>query len=198
MPVDEQLALHCIIWSLWSAASTMRVALWAGVGFGTVSLVTNRVIKALWLAKVPTICPEVVFQYCKGSSKRWVELQSCPAWRNGWLMVGGTLVPIISRPWILGNTWLIANQLFYECSGKSYRYIHTCYLIWIIDYLNSRSPHYWLWCWIAWEPSMILLPGWRHIFLRNMRDFLGEMNGYGETLHTHWRIGARALYKSNF
>jgi hypothetical protein len=48
MPVDEQLAIALYQFGHYgNAASTMKVALWSGVGFGTVSLVTNHVIKAL-------------------------------------------------------------------------------------------------------------------------------------------------------
>ena len=48
MPIDEQLAIALFRFGHYgNAANTMKVALWAGVGFGTVSLVTNCVIKAL-------------------------------------------------------------------------------------------------------------------------------------------------------
>jgi hypothetical protein len=41
----------------------------------------------------------------KEEAKRWVEENSCPAWRDGWLMVDGTLVPLYARPAFYGNTW---------------------------------------------------------------------------------------------
>ena len=41
----------------------------------------------------------------KEEAKRWVEQRSCPAWRDGWLMVDGTLVPLYCRPGYFGNAW---------------------------------------------------------------------------------------------
>jgi len=41
----------------------------------------------------------------KAEAKDWVEKQSCPAWRNGWLMVDGTLVPLFRRPGYFGNVF---------------------------------------------------------------------------------------------
>jgi hypothetical protein len=42
MPVDEQLAIALFCFGHYgNGVSTMKVALWAGVGFGTVSLVTK-------------------------------------------------------------------------------------------------------------------------------------------------------------
>lgn len=48
MPVEEQLAntLYCFA-HYGNAASTMKVALWAGVGYGTVKLVTVWVMRAI-------------------------------------------------------------------------------------------------------------------------------------------------------
>jgi len=48
MSVDEQLAIALYHFGHYgNAVSTMKVALWEGVGFGSVFLVTNHVIKAL-------------------------------------------------------------------------------------------------------------------------------------------------------
>lgn len=41
----------------------------------------------------------------KSEAKEWVEDKSCPAWRNGWLMVDGTLVPLFRRPGYFGNVF---------------------------------------------------------------------------------------------
>ena len=41
----------------------------------------------------------------KAEAKDWVEKQSCLAWRNGWLMVDGTLVPLFRRPGYFGNVF---------------------------------------------------------------------------------------------
>jgi len=131
MPVDEQLAIALYHFGHYgSAASTMRVALWAGVGFGTVSLVTNRVIKALCLQRFRQSALKWSSNTAKAVAKEWVELQSCPAWRNGWLMVGGTLVPLFLRPGFYGNTWFDRKSNYsMNVQVRVIGYIHTCYLI---------------------------------------------------------------------
>ncbi|KAG8719928.1 hypothetical protein FRC09_010375, partial [Ceratobasidium sp. 395] len=44
-------------------------------------------------------------------AKIWVEEQTCTAWRGGWLMVDGTLVPLHCRPGHFGNIW-------YDCKSN--------------------------------------------------------------------------------
>jgi hypothetical protein len=34
----------------------------------------------------------------KEKAKDWVQGFSCPEWRDGWLMVDGTFVPLFQRP----------------------------------------------------------------------------------------------------
>jgi hypothetical protein len=41
----------------------------------------------------------------RDEAKRWVEQMSCPDWRDGWLMVDGTIVPLYMRPALYGNVW---------------------------------------------------------------------------------------------
>jgi hypothetical protein len=41
----------------------------------------------------------------KETAKSWVESNSCAAWRGGWCMVDGTLVPLFMRPAFFGNNW---------------------------------------------------------------------------------------------
>lgn len=106
MPVEAQLAIALYRFGHYgNAASTMKVALWAGVGFGTVPLVTNQVIKALCSERFRHSALQWSSAEAKETAKAWVEEQSCPAWRNGWLMVDGTLVPLFMRPGFFGNTW---------------------------------------------------------------------------------------------
>lgn len=106
MPVDAQLAIVLYCFGHYgSAISTTMVALWAGIGYGTVHLFTNHVMKA--------ICHEDFRQAAlywpsgaeKEGAKQWVEENSCHAWCNGWVMVDGTLVPLYSYPGYFGNSW---------------------------------------------------------------------------------------------
>ena len=95
MPIDQQIAIALYHFGHYgNAASTMKVALWAGVGFGTVSLVTKQVAKAL--CSEPFQCSALQWSSdsAKEVTKAWVEESSCPAWRDGWLMVDGALVPL--------------------------------------------------------------------------------------------------------
>lgn len=106
MPVEEQLAIVLFQFGHYgNAASTMKVALWAGVGFGTVPLVTGRVMKALCSDRFRRSAVRWSSAEAKATAKAWVEENSCPAWRDGWCMVDGTLVPLFMRPAFFGNNW---------------------------------------------------------------------------------------------
>jgi hypothetical protein len=106
MPVAEQLAIALFRFGHYgNATSTLKVALWAGVGYGTVHLVTSRVLKALCSEQFWRSALQWSSDEAKEAAKAWVEDHSCPAWRDGWLMVDGTLVPLFMRPAFFGNTW---------------------------------------------------------------------------------------------
>ena len=106
MPVEQQLAIALYRFGHYgNAASTMKVALWAGVGFGTVPLVTKRVIKALNSERFRFSSVRWPSDAEKATAKAWIEEASCPAWRDGWLMVDGTLISLFMRPGFFGNTW---------------------------------------------------------------------------------------------
>lgn len=112
MPVEDQVAIALYRFGHYrNAASYIKVALWAGVSWGTVGNVTMRVLTALC-----DPCFQAVTMLWPNAddieaAKCWVEEQSCPAWRNGWLMVDGTLVPIFQRPAHYGNT-------YYDCKSN--------------------------------------------------------------------------------
>lgn len=106
MPVEQQVAIALYRFGHFgNAASTMKVALWAGVGFGTVPLVTGRVMKAICSDRFRRSAVRWSSAEAKEVAKGWVEENSCPAWRDGWCMVDGTLVPLFMRPAFYGNNW---------------------------------------------------------------------------------------------
>ncbi|TFK59784.1 hypothetical protein BDN72DRAFT_780272 [Pluteus cervinus] len=106
MPVDQQLAIALFRFGHYgNAASTVKVALWAGVGFGTVQLVTYRVMTACCDESFRRSALSFPDDTTKAEAKQWIEDTSCYAWRNGWLMVDGTLIPLYARPGFYGNTW---------------------------------------------------------------------------------------------
>ena len=106
MLVEQQLAIALYCFGHYrNAASTMKVALWAGVGFGTVPLVPKQVIKALNSEQFHHSSVHWSSEGAKATAKASVEEASCPAWHDGWLMVDGTLVPLFMHPGFFGNTW---------------------------------------------------------------------------------------------
>lgn len=105
-PVEEQLAVALYRFGHYgNAASTMKVALWAGIGYGTVRNVTIRVMTALCDERFRRATTPWLNAQDIERAKAWVEGNSCPAWRDGWLMVDGTLVPLFQRPHHYGNTF---------------------------------------------------------------------------------------------
>ncbi|TBU54356.1 hypothetical protein BD310DRAFT_828267, partial [Dichomitus squalens] len=104
--VEEQVAITLYRFGHFgNAAGLQKVAEWAGYGKGTVDLVTRRVMTAVlrpdFLAEA--IC--LPTQEEKEKAKAWVEKHSCKAWRNGWCMVDGTLVPLDERPFWYGESY---------------------------------------------------------------------------------------------
>lgn len=106
MPVEEQVAI-ALYWfgHYGNAASTMKVSLWAGVGYGTVRNIMVRVMTALCDPRFHAAAMPWQNQAEIERAKAWVEGNSCPAWRDGWCMVDGTLVPLFQRPHHYGNTF---------------------------------------------------------------------------------------------
>jgi hypothetical protein len=41
----------------------------------------------------------------KEEAKAWVEEHSCKAWRDGWCLVDGTLIPLFDRPFWFGESY---------------------------------------------------------------------------------------------
>jgi hypothetical protein len=106
MPVEEQVAIALYRFGHFgNAASTMKVALQFGVGYGTIRLCTSRVMKACCSSRFRDAAVQWASPEAKEVAKQWVEDTSCPAWRDGWLMVDGTLIPLFQRPTFYGNSW---------------------------------------------------------------------------------------------
>lgn len=106
MPVEDQLAVALYRFGhSGNAAGLQKVANWAGIGKGTVTLLTRRVMTAILrpdfmadVVRMPTASE-------KEKAKAWVEAHSCKAWRNGWSMVDGTLVALFDRPFWFGESY---------------------------------------------------------------------------------------------
>lgn len=106
MPIDMQLAIALYRFGHYgNAISTTMVSLLAGIGYGTVRLVTNRIMTAVCWEQFRRAALYWPTGEEKEEAKQWVEDNSCAAWRDGWIMVDGTLVPLYSRPGFFGNSW---------------------------------------------------------------------------------------------
>ena len=89
-----------------NGVSVHEVSVWAGVGAGTVLLVTRRVITALLRPSFLQQSVRMPTDDGKKRAKRWVHQQSgCSAWQHGWLLVDGTLVPLYTRPHWYGESY---------------------------------------------------------------------------------------------
>src|ERR1700720_2756449 len=106
IPVEQQLAITLYQFGHdGNAASQAAVGRWAGGGKGSPSLHTKQVMTAVLrrsfmkqAVRFPTVEEKV-------KAKDWVEAHSCRAWRNGWLFVDGTLVPLFDRPHWYGESY---------------------------------------------------------------------------------------------
>ncbi len=98
MPVEHQLAIALFRFGHFgNAASVESVAQWAGCSAGMVVNATRRVIEAFL-----TFHDDIIHWPSSEEKKQQeglgVEAASCAAWRDGWLFVDGTLVPLADKP----------------------------------------------------------------------------------------------------
>ncbi|KAF7351923.1 DDE Tnp4 domain-containing protein [Mycena venus] len=82
-----------------------KVANWAGVGKGTITVVTRRVMTAILDPGFMTEAVRMPTPSEKEKAKAWIEAHSCRAWRDGWCMVDGTLVALFDRPFWFGESY---------------------------------------------------------------------------------------------
>ncbi|KAL0057731.1 hypothetical protein AAF712_015615 [Marasmius tenuissimus] len=106
MPVKQQAAifLYCLGHS-GNVAGLQKVADWAGVGKGTVVLVTKRVMKAVLRDDFRTRYVCMPTEVEKEEAKAWVEAHSCEGWQDGWCLVDGTLILLFDRPHWYGESY---------------------------------------------------------------------------------------------
>ena len=105
-PIEDQLAIALFRFGHYgNSASLQNVANWAGVGKGTVTIATRRVMTAV--LRPHFIQESIRFPTAeeKEEAKVWVETHSCKAWRNGWCLVDGTLIPLYARPFWYGESY---------------------------------------------------------------------------------------------
>ena len=118
-----------------NGALVHSIAVWAGVGAGTVDLITRRVLKAVHSNRMKNrhIQWPAEGSAEKKSAKQCID-KHCdnPAWRNGWCMVNGTLIPLYCKP-----HWY--EDMFFD---RKYNYLFNLQIInifnlKIIDYTSG-------------------------------------------------------------
>jgi hypothetical protein len=127
-PVKVQLAIFLFRAGHYgNAASPEAIGHWAGVSPGTVVNCTNRVMVALLslhdeYVRFPTAEE-------KERAKAWVEEKACPEWRDGYLMVDGTKIPLFQRPGLHGDAWFDKNRSYsLDCQVCFYAFVCCCHL----------------------------------------------------------------------
>ncbi|KAH9905559.1 uncharacterized protein B0H18DRAFT_855416, partial [Fomitopsis serialis] len=106
MPVADQLATTLFRFGhSGNGVRLTRVAAWSGYAKGTILLATRRVMTAILQKEFMESAVRPATEEEKEEAKRWVEAHSCRAWRNGWLMVDGTLIPLYTWPFWYGESY---------------------------------------------------------------------------------------------
>ena len=81
---------------------------WAGVATGTVHNSCNRVMIAVLALHDLAMSWDVKREDCAmdmEKAKQWVELKTCREWRNGYVTVDGTCIPLFQKPGEFGETY---------------------------------------------------------------------------------------------
>jgi hypothetical protein len=106
MSVAEQLAIMLYRFGRsGNSASIWSVANWAGVGWGTVLLVTRQVMMAVLRPQFMQAAVRMPTADEKEEAKSWVHRRSCAIWQDGWCMVDRTLIPLFTRPYWYGESY---------------------------------------------------------------------------------------------
>jgi hypothetical protein len=134
-PVEVQLAVTLYHFSHYgNAASLERVRKWAGVGKGSVTKMTRRVMTALLNSDFIKETVRMPTEEEKEEAKIWIEEHSCKYWRNGWLFVDGTLISLYIPPYWYGESYfdrkcnysLNVQVSYLSILSKSFFYNFTC------------------------------------------------------------------------
>jgi hypothetical protein len=106
LPVEVQLSIALYRFGHDRNASRLQsTANWAGVAEGTVHLCTRHVMTAILQPAFMREAVRFPSTSEKEEAKKWVEEHSCRAWRDGWCMVDGTLIPLTRKPTWFGESY---------------------------------------------------------------------------------------------
>jgi len=151
MPLDEQLAITLFRFGHHgNAASVEAIAQWAGTSAGMVVNATRRVITAFLTLHDTVIRWPSARE--KEDAKEWVEAATCVAWRNSYIFVDSTLVPLADKPGYHGEAYFDRKSnysLNVQVSNKANSVIlHTDRLVTALAAYHPPKPpdnrlHYW-------------------------------------------------------
>jgi hypothetical protein len=102
LPIEQQVAIGLYRYGGYGK-DVASVAEWAGVSEGMVCKATERFMVAL-----ASLHDEVIYwpnEEQKEEAKQEVEKLSCKAWRNGYIMVDGSLVELFQKPHLFGEAY---------------------------------------------------------------------------------------------
>ena len=145
-PVKDQLAITLFCFGHYgNAASLERVREWAGTSKGLVKLATRRVMTALLSPDFMKDAVRLPTDKEKEEAKKWVEEHSCKAWRDGWCLVDGTLIPLYARPYWYGESYFDrkCNYSLNIQVSLLYSRSHMCMFVNpnITDRVVAKSPY---------------------------------------------------------
>jgi hypothetical protein len=149
--VEEQLAVTLYRFGHnGNAAGLQSVANWAGLGKGTVSLVTRRVMAAILRPRFMRKAVWMPTDVEKEEAKAWVEAHSCRAWRDGWSLVDGTLVPLAERPYWFGESYFDRKSNYSLNIQVSIEYLLPVFeFIRVVSgHVLTQPPHHRLQLWL--------------------------------------------------
>ena len=121
MSVEDQLAIALVQFGHFGNASSVdSVAQWAGCSAGMVVNATCQIMEAFL-----TMHDEAIHYPSaadKEAAKEWVEAASCMAWRDIWIFIDGTLIPLAEKPSFHGKAYF-DRKSNYSLNVKVVHYI---------------------------------------------------------------------------
>ena len=137
MPVARQILIALKrLGTYGNGSSLQNIARWAGVGKGTVDLVTRRVLLAIHDSDLQTrhIRWPAEGDPDREEAKDWVEDTGAPEqWSHGWCMVDGTTVPLYEKPHYYGDAFFDRKSQY----SINVQIINTPHNNQIIDYASG-------------------------------------------------------------
>ena len=109
LPVSTQLTIFLVCVGHYGNASAPEyVAQWAGVSVGTVINVTYCCLVAFLSLYNEAIM--MLPEEEKEQAKEYVEVATCPEWRNGFLLADGTKFALFQKPGLHREAWFDKNK----------------------------------------------------------------------------------------